>query len=164
MACGWSQPRRSRAPVDVGGPGRGVAGVVGQAGDGGAQAVVAGPAEDDAAALAGGVGDGGDAGLGGELVVGLEAFADVAELGEDLGGADAAGAREGHDDPAVGQLGDGVLDAAGELGDRGDEGCERADEGADELALGVGLGLAGEALRGGAQAGEQLLGGCAGRE
>ena len=33
-------------------------GVVGKAGDGGAQAVIAGPAEDDAAAFAGLVGDG----------------------------------------------------------------------------------------------------------
>jgi len=46
------------ALVDVAGPGRAMPGVVGKAGDGGAQAVIAGPAEDDAAAFAGLVGDG----------------------------------------------------------------------------------------------------------
>jgi hypothetical protein len=65
--------------------------IVGKAGDGGAQAVIAGPAEDDAAGLAGLVGDGADAGLGGELGLGLEALAHIAELGEDLGGAQAPG-------------------------------------------------------------------------
>lgn len=83
------------AGVDVGGPGALVAGVVGEAGEGGAQALVAGPSPADAAGLAALVGDGGDAGLGGELVVGLEASAHVAELGEDLGGADPARAGEG---------------------------------------------------------------------
>ena len=37
--------------------------------------------------------------------------------------------------PAVGQVLDGVLDAAGEIADGGDEGAERADEGADHPAL-----------------------------
>lgn len=47
--------------------------------------------------------------------------APVDELGEDLGGADAPGGREGHDDASVREGGDGVLDAAEELADRGDE-------------------------------------------
>src|SRR5690242_17670758 len=46
------------AGIDVGGPGRGVPGVVGEADDGLAEAVVAGPSEGDAAGFAGGVGDG----------------------------------------------------------------------------------------------------------
>ena len=100
----------SGAPVDIGGPWRGVSGVVGETGERRAQAVIAGPAEDDAAALARGVGDRTGAGFGGELVGGGEALADVAELGEDLGRADAAGAREGHDDLAVRRVGDGLLD------------------------------------------------------
>ena len=81
--------------VDGGGPGGGMAGVVGgwtaplSNGDGLPEAVIAGPAEHDAAAFAGGVGDRGDAGFGGELVLGGEALAHVAELGEDLGGTDA---------------------------------------------------------------------------
>ena len=58
------------AAVDVGGPGALVAGVVGQAGERGAQALVAGPAPADASGLAALIGDGGDAGLGGELVLG----------------------------------------------------------------------------------------------
>jgi hypothetical protein len=103
------------------------------------------------------LGDGEDAGLGGELG-GLEALADIAELGEDLRGADASGAREGHDDAPVREGLDGVLDTAGELADRRDEGDE-----ADDLALGIGLRLAGEALRSGAQAGEQLFGGAPAR-
>ena len=48
--------------VDGGGPDTGVSGVVGEACDGEAQPFVAGPAEDDAAAFAGGVGDGADPG------------------------------------------------------------------------------------------------------
>jgi hypothetical protein len=95
----------------------GVSGVVGEAGDRRAQAVIAGPAEDDAAALARGVVDRTGAGLGGEEVGGGEALADVAELREDLGGADAPGAREGHDDLSVRRVGDGLLDASGQPGD-----------------------------------------------
>jgi hypothetical protein len=53
--------------------------------------MVAGP-EDDASALAGLVGYRADAGLGGQLLLGLEALANIAELGEDLGDADAPGA------------------------------------------------------------------------
>jgi len=83
----------SGSAIDVGRPGGGVAGVVGEAGDGSPEAAVASPAEDDAAALAGLARDRSHAGLGGELVGGLEALADVAELGQDLGGADLAGAR-----------------------------------------------------------------------
>ena len=84
----------------------------------------------DAAALAGGVGDGADAGLGGELLRRLEAAADVAELGEDLGGADASCAREGHDDLAIGKAADGVLDARAELGQFGDQALEDCGEAA----------------------------------
>ena len=65
--------------------------------------MVAGPAEDDAAAFAGLMGDRADPGLGGELGFGLEALSDIAQLGKDLGRADTAGAREGHDDLAIRQ-------------------------------------------------------------
>jgi hypothetical protein len=147
--------------VDVGGPRGRVAGVVGEAGDGSTQAVVAGPSEDDAAGSAGGVGDGADAGLGGELVGGLEAVADVAEFGEDLGGADASGSGKGHDDLPVGQLGNGVLDAGGELGDLATQAFENGGERADHLALGLGFGFAGAAGGGGAQAVQQLGGAAA---
>ena len=69
------------------------------------------------------VADGSDAGLGGELVFGREALADDAEFGEDLSDADPAPALgEGHDAPAVAQVGDEVLHAARDPGDLGDEG------------------------------------------
>ena len=106
----------SGAPVDVGGPGGAVAGMIREAGDRPPETMIAGPSEDDAAALAGSMGNWADAGLGGELLFGLEALTHVAELGKDLGGAEAAGAREGHDDLAVGQFSDLVLDASGEGG------------------------------------------------
>jgi hypothetical protein len=139
--------------VDGGGPWGSMSGVVGEAGEGAAEAVVAGPSEDDAAALAGGVGDRSDAGLGGELVLGREAVG-MAELGQDLGGADTACAREGHDDPAVGQVGHGVLDAGGEPGDLGNEALEDGREGADQFALG--LDVSGEAGGGGPEARQQF--------
>src|SRR5512144_2728370 len=146
------------APVDVCGPWGGVSGVVGEAGDGGAEAMVAGPSEDDAAAFSGGMGDRADTGPGGEVIGGGEALTDVAELGEDVGGAEAPGTREGHADLAVGQFGDGALDAAGELGDLADRTIEDGGEGPNHLALGLGFGLGGKAGRGGPQAGEQLGG------
>ena len=76
-----------------------------------------------------------------------------------LGGTDAAGAREGHDDLTVGEFGDSVLDARGELGEFADERFENGNEGAHELAPGFGLDLADLALRSRAQAVEQLGGG-----
>jgi hypothetical protein len=84
--------------VDMGGPGIGVARVVGHAGESGTQSVVASPAEGDGLGLARLVGDRSDAGLGGELSVGCEALAHAAELGQDLRSADAPGAREAHQD------------------------------------------------------------------
>ena len=61
------------------------------------------------------------AGLGGQLRVAGEAVADITQLGEDLRGADLAGPRQRHDELTVGQFGDGVLDARGELVDLLDE-------------------------------------------
>ncbi|ESW78064.1 hypothetical protein X773_22020 [Mesorhizobium sp. LSJC285A00] len=93
-----------------------------------------------------------DAGLGGTLVL-----AHVAELSEDLGGAaDAACAREGHDDLAVGQLGDGVLDVRGQLGDLADEAFEKGNQCFGELIFGVGLGVTGQPYRGGSQSGQEI--------
>src|SRR6516162_3780932 len=137
----------SGALVDVGGPGRAMPRVVGKAGDGGAQTVIAGPAEDDASAFAGLVGDGADAGLSGELVLGLEALAYVTEFGQDLGGADATGAREGGYDFAIGQFADGVFDARGQLGDLSDQRSEDGGPGAHEFALGIGFAVAGQTRR-----------------
>lgn len=142
--------------VDVCGPWRAVSGVVGEAGDGGAEPMVAGPSEGDAAALAGSVGDGSDAGFGGELVFGLEALAHIAELGEDLCGIDAAGAGKGHDDLAIGERRDRVLDACRELGELGDERRKHGRKRADEIALHLGLGFAGAAGGRGPEPGEEF--------
>ena len=131
------------ARIDGGGPRRGMAGVVGEGGQGLAEALVAGPAEHDGAVFAGGAGDGGDAGFGGELVGGREAGAIVAELGEDLGGVDRPTAREALDERAIGMCGQGRRDRRRELLDLGDEGGEDRDHGVDEFAAGLGLRLAG---------------------
>ena len=125
--------------IDVCRPGVGMARLIGEAGERAAQAVVAGEAKDHAAMFAGFVGDGGDTGLGGELRFGREAFTNAAELGEDLSGADAAGARKRHDDLAVGQVCHGVLNAGGELGELGDQALQDAGERSAQLALGFGL-------------------------
>src|SRR5215467_6430803 len=74
--------------VDAGGPGAGVAAVVGVDGDGPAEPLVAGPAEVHGAVLAGFPGDGGDPGEGGDGVGPVIGLAAVAPLGEHLGGAD----------------------------------------------------------------------------
>ena len=84
------------AAVDVSGPGGLVTGVVREAGESAPQAFVAGITEGHAAVLAGFEGDRSDTGLGGELLVAGEAGTIVAELGEDLGSVEAAGARERH--------------------------------------------------------------------
>ena len=90
--------------INVCGPRAGMAGVVGEAGDGGAQPLVAGPSPSDASGFAALIGDGRDTGLRGEMVFALEAGPHVAEFGGDLGGADLSGAREGHDDAPLRQL------------------------------------------------------------
>ena len=133
-----------------------MAGVVGETGDGSPEAAVASPAEDHAAALARLARDRSDAGLGGELVGGLEAFPDIAELGEDLGGADLTGAREGGDDRAVGEIGERMLDARGQLRDLGDQGLEHGGESADELTFSFGLSVAGAPCGEGLEARQQL--------
>src|SRR3970282_115404 len=95
--------------VDGSRPRRRVPRVVGEGREGLTQALVAGPAEADPAVLARRVGDRCDAGLSGELLFGGEPGAIVAPLDEDLGGGDASGAREGHDDGAGGGLGHGAV-------------------------------------------------------
>ena len=129
----------SGASVDVSGPRRAVARVVGEADDGLAKTLVARPAEGDAALLAGCVGDGSDTGFRGELIVACEARALVTEFGENLRGIDATGARKGHDDRAVRMGRDGVLDGGGDLDDLRDKGCEDAHESEDGVSLRISL-------------------------
>jgi hypothetical protein len=64
--------------------------VVCQAGDGLTQPMVAGPSKGEGLRLAGCIGDGHGAGLCGEAIERWEASAHVAELGQDLSGADPA--------------------------------------------------------------------------
>ena len=59
------------------------------------------------------MGDGRDAGLGGELVVGLEALGDVAELGEDLRGVTFPARGKDMTTCAGREVGDGMLDCGG---------------------------------------------------
>lgn len=64
--------------------------------------MVAGPAEGHGLAFAGGVGDWGDTGFGGQVRVAVEALAHAAELGQDLRGTDLSGSREAHQQAAFG--------------------------------------------------------------
>jgi hypothetical protein len=139
--------------------GGGVAGVVGEADDGPAEALVAGPAgpaEAEGAILVGGAGDGRDAGLGGEVLLAEQAGAVVAQLGQDQGSVDSPGARGGRDDGAAGMGFERMLNGCGDALDLGEERLEHGDECGDELAAGVGFGLARETRRRAAQALEQL--------
>ena len=70
------------AVVDVSDPCGGIMGVVGKAGDGEPETLIAGPSEHDAAAFTRGVGNWADAGLCGELIFGGEAFAYVAQFSQ----------------------------------------------------------------------------------
>ena len=101
-AWGWSWPRAAGAVVEVGGPGVGSSGVGGEVGDGVAELFVAGPAEADDAEFAGLAGGGCGAGQAGQRLGGGEPGAAVADLGQQSGGADAAGAGQGGEDVGVG--------------------------------------------------------------
>ncbi len=146
----------SGVSIDAGGPWTLVTGVVCKAGDCGAQALVAGPSPSHASGFSALVGDGRDTGLCGEVILALESGADVTQFGGDLCGTDLPGTREGHDDPSLGKLCDGVFNAAGELGDLGNEAFEGRGEGAYEFALGIGFGLRGRAGGSRAQASEEI--------
>src|SRR5215210_1522611 len=150
-----------RAVVGVVGPGMPVAGAVGEHADVVAQALVAGPAEAGVAALAGFLGDGGLAGVGGEAVSAWVAGAVVADLGQQTGrGDDALGiAEEAQEDRSVGVRVDGAGDLAREQADLFDDRAQGGDESGDGGATCVYLELADRGERGAAQAFEQLLDG-----
>ena len=93
MAWGWSS-RRARALVEVGGPGVGVVGVAGEVAEGVAELFVGCPAEGDGFDLAGLAGRGRDAGQADQGLGGGEPPAGVADLGQQPGGADGAGAGQ----------------------------------------------------------------------
>ena len=83
--------------------------------------------------FAGGMGDWGDAGFGGERLGGREASAVIAEFGEDLGGVDLAAAGQALPDGAVGMRLDGRRDGGGEWLELGDEGGADGDQRVDEF-------------------------------
>src|SRR6266849_2281646 len=90
--------------VDVLGPWRGAAAVVGPTGERAAQPLVAGPTEADALDLAGTFGDRHHPRLHREHLVAGEALADVADLGEQLCGVGLPGAREALHHRPIGML------------------------------------------------------------
>src|SRR5207244_2396507 len=88
--------------VPGGGPRGGMPGIIGEGRERRAQAFIAGPAECDAVMLTGGVSDGSDAGLGGQVLGTAKAAALIAELGQDLSGVDGAAARQALPDGGAG--------------------------------------------------------------
>jgi methyl-accepting chemotaxis protein len=125
--------------VHVGGPGVGMTRVVGHAGQCCAQPVVAGPTKRHGFGLARGVGNGRDTGLCGQVFVTVEVLAHAAQLGQDLRGADAPGARETHQDAAIVDRADVVLDAAGQQADLIDQAIQGARQAQRQLAFGFHL-------------------------
>src|SRR4029453_9098525 len=89
--------------VDLGGPGAGVSGVVCEVDDCVAELLVGGPSESDRVGFAGCAGDRCDAGQGGQGFLVGEPGADVADLGQQQGCADAvAGLGQAGEDVGVG--------------------------------------------------------------
>src|SRR5215470_13734321 len=136
------------ARIDGSGPPRGMARVVGEGGEGLTQALMARPAEGDAAVLARGVGDGCHAAFASEVLRRGEAAAVVAEFSEDLRGIDLTAPGEALEDGPVGVLVQARRDGGGELLDLGDEGGEHRHQGEDEFATGLALRVAGAIARG----------------
>ena len=142
--------------VQAASPEIGVARVVGHAGDGFAQPMIAGPAKAHAAGLARLIGDRHDASLGGESVIAGESLTDITQFGQDLSGADVSGPREGHDDLSVGKRFDETLDAMSQSGDLFDQGCQDVDQREHHVGHGLGRQCRGHAARGGLQSPEEF--------
>src|SRR6202034_900508 len=142
------------ALVEVGGPGAGAAGVAGEVGDGVTELLVAGPAEADGAHLAGFSGGRRGAGEAGQGFGGAEAGAAVADLGEQAGGADGAGAGQRGEDVRVGVQGQLLADLLGQGLDLLGEGGQDGEHGRGDVCLGGAVVTGGAAGRGG-QAGVQ---------
>ena len=146
-AWGWSWPRARARSVEVGGPGVGASGVGGEVGDGVAELFVAGPAESDDADLAGLAGRGCCAGQTGQRFGGGESGAAVADLGEQPGGPDAAGAGQAGEDVGVGVGVELVVDVGRERFDLVDQGVQQRDVAARVTWPGGGVFAGGSARR-----------------
>src|SRR5262249_54022215 len=120
-------------------PGGGVSRCVRERRERDPQANVARVAERDGAVLTRLLCHWSDTAFGGEMLGGNEATAVVAELGEELGGAQAPASEERRDDFAVGMGLDRMLDRAGERRDLRDKWTEHGDERTDALTLRFGF-------------------------
>ena len=152
-------PSDPGAFIDGGGPGRFVAGVIREDGDGFSEALVARPTKGDASVLARLVGHRDDARFRSQALCRGEAPAVIADLGEDLRRIELAGAGEGREDRSIHVCGDGVLDRSSQPLDLRDEGLEHTHQRTNELAIGLHLGLTHEAHRRAVEALQQLFGG-----
>src|SRR5256886_2139169 len=137
------------AAVEIGGPGVGADGVAGEVADGVAELFVGGPAEADGAVLAGLASAGGDAGEAGQRLGRREAGAAVADLGQEAGGADGAGAGQAGEDVGVGVQGELLVDLLGEDLDLLDQGVQGGQEGPGDVGLDGAVGAGGASGRGG---------------
>ena len=102
------------AAIDAARPFVGMPTVVSPCRDGGTKPLVDRPSEANATLLARSEGDRRDARLCGEGVLGTEAGWVFTELGHDLRGVHLSGPWKGHDDAAGGELGNSMLNGAGE--------------------------------------------------
>src|SRR5579875_3172711 len=137
------------AAVEVGSPGVGADGVAGEVADGVAELLVGGPAEADGTVLARLASARRDAGQAGQGLRGREASAAVADLGQQAGGADGAGAGKAGEDVGVGVQGELLFDLLGKDLDLLHQGAQGGQKGAGDVGLGGSLGARGAPGRGG---------------
>ena len=114
-----------------------VARVVGKAGHRETKISVTSPSKYDAATFSRGVGNGTDASFSGELLFRRKAVSHVTQFREDLGRADPAGTRERHQNTAVWQFSDGMLNSGRKFGYFRNETLEHCDESARDFAAGL---------------------------
>jgi hypothetical protein len=119
------------------------ASVVREGGDGFAGPGVGCPAEVDAAGLARGFGNRGDAAFGAGLVDCVDAVEDRTDLGEQLGQVDGADARERGQQLGSGVLVDALPDQIFQIGNGGLDAAQQRDLGFDHQCQGVGGQLGG---------------------
>lgn len=144
--------------VGVLGPGVGLVGAVGEVDDCLAEAVVAAAAEHGVVGAPGRAGGGGDPGCGGEGVVGREAAAGVADVGERGGGVDGAGAGQAGEHRCVGVRGQRLADARFECGDPVSQAGQEGDELAGDDVGGVAGGAVGQPGGGPGTGGRTVVG------
>src|SRR5690625_2123223 len=143
--------------VDLRGPGVSAAGVAGEVADGVAEFLVDRPSVGDSLVFAGLFGRGGDTGQTGQGSGVGEPPADVADLGEQPGGAHGAAAGQGLEDVGVGVQGELLGDLGFQSCDLFDELAQDAEHGAGEVGTGSAIG-SDRSAGCGLQVGEQIGG------